>query len=123
MRLNTLGLTTAVVASLVILSACNKPANAPPAPVASAAIPTATPVAPVGANPTAAPAPSGAPMAGGNKGPKLRIVCADDIKKFCSSGEKPGKCLKAHESDLSQACQTARAERKAARRARTGETG
>ncbi|MDQ2859460.1 MAG: hypothetical protein M3T55_01770 [Pseudomonadota bacterium] len=121
MHLNTPALTAAAVVSLLILSACNKSANVPATPAVATAPATTTPAtgapaAPMAANPSAMPAPT----AGGRTGGHVRQACAADIAKFCAAGEKPGKCLRAHQSALSQACQTAWAERKAARQARMG---
>jgi len=116
MHLNIPALTATAVVSLLILSACNKPANVPATPAVATAPATTVPAAPMAANPNAMPAPT----AGGRRGGRLRQACAADIAKFCAAGEKPGKCLRAHQSALSQACQTAWAERKAARQARMG---
>ena len=140
MHSKTLALTTAVAVSLFMISACNKtpaaaPAAAPVAPAAETTPAPATTVAPPVAAPApavAAPAPAPAPMAegrGGKRGGKgggkagkaaLREACAADIAKFCTAGEKPGKCLRPHKDELSQACQTARAERKAERQGQKG---
>jgi|GEM_PF-6538997 len=120
MRLNTLGLTTAAVASLVILSACNKAANAPTAPAANAVAPATTAAPALAAAAPATPMATPAPTRGRRGGGKVRQACAADIAKFCAAGEKPWKCLKPHESELSQTCQAARAQAKAARQARMG---
>jgi cysteine rich repeat protein len=50
---------------------------------------------------------------------KVRVACAADVQKLCPSIER-GKgqmqaCLQAHESELSEACRAARAERAAAK--------
>lgn len=128
MHLNSLCLTTAVVASVFMLSACNKPATAPAVPATNPAAPAATgavpavPAAPVAAAPaTTNPAVGGrgGRRMGGGRGGKngMRAACADDIKKFCTGGGRVGKCLKSHASDLSQACAQAREQRKEARQA------
>jgi len=108
-------LTTALLAALLALPACNKsatptaPANAPAiAATAATAPPAATP-----APPAASPAPlAAAPMAAGSggerPGKKIRQACAADIAKFCTAGEKPRQCLKPHAAELSPTCQAAR---------------
>lgn len=53
---------------------------------------------------------------------KVRAACAADVQKFCATVER-GKgamreCLQANETQLSDACKSARAERAAARAAR-----
>ncbi|HZT48224.1 MAG TPA: cysteine rich repeat-containing protein [Hyphomicrobiaceae bacterium] len=50
---------------------------------------------------------------------KLRAACAADVQKFCATVER-GKgalraCLESHETQLSDGCKAARAERAAAR--------
>ncbi len=130
MHSNTLYLTTAVVASVLMLSACNKPATAPATPAVNAAAPAATgafPALPAPAAVTPAPASDNTAAGGrggrrggkGGKGGKsgMRAACADDIQKFCTGGGKVNKCLKSHASELSQACAAAREARKEARRA------
>jgi hypothetical protein len=50
---------------------------------------------------------------------KYRAACAADVQKFCASIERAKgamrACLTAHETELSDACKAARAERAAAR--------
>ena len=135
MYFNSLCLTTAVVASVLMLSACNRPGAAPATPAVNTAAAPGVAIAPVGPAPTAAaPAPAtaeaapepvgkglGKGMGGGKRGGKgggkggLRSACADDIKKFCTGGERVGRCLKSHASELSQACAQAREARKESR--------
>jgi len=140
MRSNTLKLSIVMALSLVTLAACNKhgqnsgQAAAPGTTNVAAATPTA--VAPVTAAPaTAAPmaaapattttttaTPAPAPAVGGGdvkeRAKAMRLACAEEIKKFCSTGgEKPGRCLKEHESELSPGCNTARQALRAARKA------
>jgi hypothetical protein len=50
---------------------------------------------------------------------KMRAACAADVQKFCANVER-GKgamrtCLEAHQTQLSDSCKAARAERAAAR--------
>jgi len=50
---------------------------------------------------------------------KVRVACAADVQKYCPNIER-GKgerraCLQAHETELSDSCRTARAERAAAK--------
>ena len=50
---------------------------------------------------------------------KMRTACATDVQKFCANIER-GKgatrgCLEAHETQLSDGCKAAKAERDAAR--------
>ncbi len=112
MSSNKLRLTLVIAASLLALAACDRSGKK--------AADTQTPVAPVtgalnapaASMPTSTPAPDAAGKAG-----SIREACADDIKKFCAGADKPGHCLKEHESQLSQACTAARAARKAAREA------
>ncbi len=123
MRLDTLGMTAAAIASIAMLSACNKPATAPATPAASASVPAATVAPPTVPTAAAPPTPSTAasnptPMAAGRRGGRVRQACAAEIAKFCTAGEKPWKCLKPHKTELSQACQAARAQAKAAHQAR-----
>lgn len=53
---------------------------------------------------------------------KVRAACAADVQKFCATIERAKgamrECLQANESQLSDACKSARAERAAARAAR-----
>jgi hypothetical protein len=158
MHTKTLALTTAVVASLFMISACNKaatpaaPAAAPVATAATATPPPATAAAPPVTTPAPAPMAAGraAPMAAGaggggmgggrgmggrrgmgggrgmggeRPGMKMRQACAADIAKFCTPEQKPFQCLRPHAAALSQGCQTARAEMKAARQARMAAGG
>ena len=50
---------------------------------------------------------------------KVRAACAVDVQKFCANVERAKGamrgCLEAHETQLSDSCRTARAERAAAR--------
>ena len=50
---------------------------------------------------------------------KLRAACAADVQKFCANIERAKgamrACLEAHETQLSDSCKAARAERAAAR--------
>jgi hypothetical protein len=50
---------------------------------------------------------------------KLRAACAADVQKFCASIERVRgalrTCLETHETQLSDGCRAARAERAAAR--------
>jgi hypothetical protein len=70
--------------------------------------------------PLAALAQSATPQASTSEGrAKLRAACAADVQKFCANIER-GKgamrsCLQAHETQLSEGCKAARAERAAAR--------
>ncbi|MEO8925569.1 MAG: hypothetical protein ABI306_00260 [Caulobacteraceae bacterium] len=112
-----LWLATAVVASIFMLSACEKQAAAPATPAVPAA---ATPAPVVAATPPAT-TPPATPVAGnGGQGGAVKTACADDIKKFCTAagGEKPWRCLKQHAAELSPACTAARAAAKAKREAR-----
>jgi hypothetical protein len=127
MKPNTLKLSLVLALSLATLAACDKQgkkseeAAAPD--TTNVATATATAPAPAATTPTAAqPAttPAPAPAAGAVKEQvkAMKLACADDIKKFCATdGEKPGRCLKEHESDLSPGCNTARQALKAARKA------
>ena len=108
MSSNKLKLGLVVAASLLSLIACDKSARHAAdaaAPGVSTAAASNTPASPMIA-----------PDAAGKAG-SVREACADDIKKFCAGAEKPGHCLKEHETQLSQACTAARAARKAAREA------
>ena len=59
---------------------------------------------------------------------KYRAACANDVQKFCANVERAKgavrSCLETNESQLSDTCKTARAERAAARaeRAAAGNT-
>jgi predicted small lipoprotein YifL len=139
MKSNTLKLSLVISLSLLTLAACGKHGNSSAPTVApdTTNVAAATPVAaaPVTATPTtAAPAtttpsmatPAPAPMAGGGDVKQqvraMRLACAEEIKKFCSTGgEKPGRCLKEHESELSPGCNTARQALRAARKAAKAE--
>jgi hypothetical protein len=124
MRPHTLKLSLVVALSLVALAACDKggknsgQAAAPDTTNVAAATP-ATPAPVTTPPPAATPAP--APAAGGDVrelAKAMRLACADEIKKFCSTGgEKPGRCLKEHESELSPGCNSARQALRAARKA------
>ena len=50
---------------------------------------------------------------------KMRAACAADVQKFCANIERAKgamrSCLEAHETQLSDGCKAARAERAAAR--------
>ena len=93
------------------------------APPAVAAAPAVVTPAPEAATPTmaapvvAAPAPAIVSAKAGGHG-AVRQACAEDIKKFCPQGGKPGPCLKAHVAELSEQCKAARAARKAERAGR-----
>ena len=121
MSSNKLKLTLVIAASLLALAACDRSgkkaadtqtpdtaAMNSPAAFTSSASPAATTNAP--AMSTTAPDRAG-------KAGSVKEACADDIKKFCAGADKPGHCLREHESQLSQACSAARAARKAAREA------
>jgi hypothetical protein len=116
---HTLKLSLVMVLSLATLAACDrhhKKSDAAAAPDTNTAAATA-PAA------TTAMTPAPATEAPGGKGGKKawKLACADDIKKFCADADKPGRCLKDHESELSQGCVSAREAAKAARKAEKGE--
>jgi len=122
MRPHTLKLSLVVALSLVTLAACDKhgknseQAAAPDTTNVAAATPATTP--PTTPAPAATPTP--APAAGGDvkeDAKAMKLACAEEIKKFCTGGEKPGRCLKEHESELSPGCNTARQTLRAARKA------
>jgi hypothetical protein len=54
---------------------------------------------------------------------KFRAACAVDVQKFCANIERAKgamrSCLQAHETQLSEGCRAARAERAAARANKT----
>ncbi len=107
----------ALVASLLALAACDRSAKSPANSVADTAPAMTASPAPMAATNTVM-APTAAPVAPeGGKKVRLKVACADDIQKFCAGDDKPGKCLRQHQSELSQACSTALAERKAEREA------
>jgi hypothetical protein len=121
MRSNTLTLSLVVALALATLSACDKhgkksdEAATPATTNAAVATAPATTVAPAAATPAAVAPGAGGEVSGGKKAWKL--ACADDLKKFCADADKPGRCLKKHEGEISQGCKTAREEAKAARKA------
>jgi uncharacterized lipoprotein YajG len=43
---------------------------------------------------------------------RVRVVCADDIQKYCANAEKKRRCLRENMDKLSEPCKTALAERK-----------
>ena len=45
-------------------------------------------------------------LAGGGH-QKVRVVCADDIQKYCASADKKKRCLRENMDKLSDACKTA----------------
>ena len=52
----------------------------------------------------------------------VKTICAADLKTYCADADKPGRCLKEHEAQLSSTCASAfsafRAARKAEREAK-----
>ena len=52
----------------------------------------------------------------GNGRPRLRIVCADDIQKYCAEADRKRRCLRENMDKLSDACKAAVSQR-AGRRA------
>ena len=116
--------TTAVIASVFLLGACSRsprrrqarplsPRPRPPSPrprprwlpAAVALAPVAVAPAPVTVAPAALAATTPATperarggRGGGRKGGRgaVKMACAEDIKKFCPEGGKPGKCLRGH---------------------------
>jgi len=55
-------------------------------------------------------------FAGGGR-QKIRVVCADDIQKYCANADRKRRCLKENMDKLSDACKAAVAQR-GGRRAR-----
>ena len=53
---------------------------------------------------------------------RLRVVCADDIQKYCASADKKKRCLKDNIDKLSEACKTA-VEQRRGRKARDTDGG
>ena len=53
---------------------------------------------------------------------KMRSVCAGDVQKFCAETERGAlrACLRAHQAELSAACQSARVDVRAIRRREKG---
>jgi hypothetical protein len=115
---NTLKLSVILVASLLALSACNKSAT----PAANTATAPVTPAAPAMAtsNTPAMSTPAATPEAGG-KAKSVREACAADRQKFCANADKPFRCMKEHEAELSAPCLAARAAFKAAHQAAKGQ--
>jgi hypothetical protein len=60
-----------------------------------------------------------APKATPEEREKMRAACATDVQKFCANIERAKgamrTCLEAHQTQLSDSCRDARAERAAAR--------
>jgi hypothetical protein len=44
---------------------------------------------------------------GGQGGSAIRSVCQTDVAKFCAGEERVGRCLRRHESELSESCTAA----------------
>lgn len=129
MKPHTLTLSLVIALSLVTLAACDKhgkQADAAAAPAATNTMAATNDV--VAANTPAVSATnaasSPAPAADGDtkeKAKAMKLACAEEIKKFCTGGEKPGRCLKEHASELSPGCTAAREALKAARKAEKDE--
>jgi hypothetical protein len=116
MRPNTLKLSLVLALSLATLAACDKHGKDAAAPVTTNAAVAPAPAAPAMTTTTTPTVPTtGTEAAGGKKAWKL--ACADDLKKFCADADKPGRCLKQHQSEISEGCKTARAEARAAHKA------
>ena len=60
---------------------------------------------------------------GGGKRVRLRVVCADDIQKYCADADKKRRCLKENIDKLSDACKAAVEQRGGGRRARNNDGG
>jgi hypothetical protein len=123
MRPNTLKLSLVLALSLATLAACDKHGKksdeaADTTNTAAATAPAATTTAPAAAAPVTTPA-AGGEVAGGKKA--WKEACADDLKKFCADADKPGKCLREHKSELSQACVSAREAARAEHKADKGD--
>ena len=117
MRINSLKLSLVITASLLALAACDKKADttaATPAPAAATVPPATAPVA--ATTPTTPPAPAEA-----GKFKAVKEACAADLRKFCAAADKPGRCLKQHEAELTPSCNAARAAFKAAHQAAKAE--
>jgi Spy/CpxP family protein refolding chaperone len=122
MKPHALKLSLVLALSLATLAACDKhhkksedagdttnaAAAAPATTATTAAVPSTTTAAPATAE------------SGGGKH-AWKEACADDIKKFCADADKPGKCLKEHKTELSQACVSAREAARAAHKAEKGD--
>ncbi len=119
MRPNTLKMSLVLALSLATLAACDKQGKKSEAAAAPETTNAAVAAAPAATPMTPATVPATGEAAGGKKGWKL--ACADDLKKFCADADKPGRCLKQHESEISESCKTARAEARAAHMAAKAE--
>ena len=116
---NTLKLSLVLALSLATLAACDKhgkKSEEAAAPETTNAAVAAAPAAPVTTTTTT-------PAAGGEASGKKawKLACADDLKKFCADADKPGRCLKEHESEISEGCKSAREAARAAHKADKGE--
>ncbi len=118
MRTNPLKLSLVALAAMLTLSACDK-AKTPADTNAATPAPAAAPVAA-----TNTPTPTTSP-AGSTDVKSLfktaKEACAADTQKFCATADKPFKCLKEHEAELTPSCAAARTALKAARKAAKGE--
>ena len=123
MKPNTLKLSLVLALSLATLAACDK--HGKKSEDAAATNTNATVAsAPAATTPTPTPAPAATPAAAGEAsgGKKAwKLACADDLKKFCADAAKPGRCLKEHESEISEGCKSAREAARAAHKAEKGD--
>ena len=121
MKPNTLKLSLVLALSLATLAACDKHGKKSED---AAATNTNATVASAPAATTPTPAPAATPAAAGEAsgGKKAwKLACADDLKKFCADAAKPGRCLKEHESEISEGCKSAREAARAAHKAEKGD--
>lgn len=54
---------------------------------------------------------------------KIRVVCADDIQKYCANADRKRRCLRQNMDKLSDSCKAAVAKRGGGRRARDNDGG
>jgi hypothetical protein len=119
MKSNTLKLSLVLALSLAALAACDRHEKKSEAAASDTTNAAAATNAPAATTPATAPAPGGGDLKGKFK--EMKLACADDLKKFCADADKPARCLKEHESDLSPGCNTAFEALKAARQAEKGD--
>ncbi len=118
---NTLKLSIVLALSLATLAACDRHQKKADDTATTATTNAAVATAP--ATTTTAPATTAAPATGDVSGGKKawKLACADDLKKFCADADKPGRCLREHESEISPGCKEAREAARAAHKAEKGD--